>query len=139
MVRISDDIDIEDSEIRFEFTRSSGPGGQNVNKVETKVRLLFDLERSSLTAGQQRRIAERLGSRISKDGILRVSSQRHRTREANRAAALERFVELVAGALEEDVPRVPTKVPRAQKKRRLENKRRRGRKKALRAPPDEEG
>jgi ribosome-associated protein len=138
MVRISEKLGIDDSEIRFEFTRSSGPGGQNVNKVETKVRLLFDVAGSSLSADQKRRITERLGSRISKDGVLRVSSQRHRTREANRAAAVERFAELIAGALKEDVPRIATKVPRAQKKRRLVNKKRHARKKALRATPEDD-
>jgi ribosome-associated protein len=137
MVRINDEVAIDDGELRFEFSRSSGPGGQNVNKVETKVRLLFDVRGSrSLTSGQRSRIEERLATRITKDGVLHVSSQRHRTREANRRATIERFVELMADALEEAEPRVRTKVPRAQRKRRLESKRQRSQKRALRAKPD---
>ncbi len=137
MVRINDEVAIDDGELRFEFSRSSGPGGQNVNKVETKVRLLFDVRGSrSLTSGQRSRIEERLATRITKDGVLHVSSQRHRTREVNRRATIERFVELMADALEEAEPRVRTKVPRAQRKRRLESKRQRSQKRALRAKPD---
>jgi ribosome-associated protein len=139
MPRINDDLSIDDDELRFEFARSSGPGGQNVNKVETKVRLLFDLRGSrSLSSDQKRRIEERLKTRITKDGILHVASQRHRSREANRRATVDRFVELLAEALEEEEPRVRTKVPKAQRKRRLESKRKRSKKKAMRATPDED-
>jgi ribosome-associated protein len=137
--RINDDLAIDEDELRFEFSRSSGPGGQNVNKVETKVRLLFDVAASrSLAPGQRALIEERLATRITKDGILHVTSQRHRSREANRRAAIDRFAELLADALEEDAPRVQTKVPKGAKRKRLESKRRRSRKKALRTPPDEE-
>ena len=139
MLHISDDLAIDEDELRFEFSRSSGPGGQNVNKVETKVRLLFDVGGSrSLAPAQRALIMERLSTRITKDGILHVTSQRHRSREANRRAAIDRFAELLADALEEDTPRVQTKVPKGAKRKRLETKRRRSRKKALRTPPDEE-
>ena len=139
MPRINDDLTIDDDELRFEFARSSGPGGQNVNKVETKVRLLFDLRRSrSLSSDQRRRIEERLSTRITKSGVWHVSSQRHRTREANRRATIERFADLLADALEEAEPRVRTRVPKAARKRRLESKRRRSQKKAMRARPGEE-
>ena len=139
MPRINDDLTIDDDELRFEFARSSGPGGQNVNKVETKVRLLFDVGRSpSLTSTQRAIIAERLSTRITKDGILHVSSQRHRSREANRKATVDRFAELLADALTEDEPRVKTRVPKTQRKKRLESKRRRSRKKALRGRVDED-
>src|SRR5664280_3566590 len=88
---------------------SGGPGGQNVNKVATKVTLTFDVAASpSLTDAQRDRIRARLATRISKDGVLQVVSQRHRTQGANRAAALERFVELLRDALAEEAPRVPT-------------------------------
>jgi ribosome-associated protein len=139
MIRINDQVAIDDGELGFEFSRSSGPGGQNVNKVETKVRLLFDVRASaSLTADQRDRIEERLATRITKDHVLHVTSQRHRTREANRRAAIERFVELLDEALEEKEPRIPRKVPKAQRKRRLESKRRRSQKKALRTRPEDE-
>ena len=139
MIRINDELTIDDGELGFEFSRSSGPGGQNVNKVETKVRLLFDVRGSaSLTADQRDRIEERLATRITKDHVLHVTSQRHRSREANRRATIERFAELLAEALEEDEPRVPTKVPKTQRKRRLESKRQRSQKKAMRSRPGEE-
>lgn len=139
MPRINDDLWIDDSELQFEFARSSGPGGQNVNKVETKVRLLFDVRKSASLSPQQRAlIHDKLATRITKAGLLHVTSQRHRNREANRRAAVERFVDLVRSALEPEAERVPTRVPKAVRTRRLEDKRRRARKKALRAPPDEE-
>ena len=139
MLRINDDLWIDEDDLRFEFARSSGPGGQNVNKVETKVRLLFDLQGSrSLSSKQRMRIEERLATRITKAGVLHVSSQRHRSREANRRATIERFVELLADALEEQEPRLPTRVPKTQRRRRLDSKRRRSQKKALRAKLVEE-
>jgi ribosome-associated protein len=139
MIRINDEVAINDGELRFEFSRSSGPGGQNVNKVETKVRLRFDVRNSSSLTGDQRdRIEERLATRITKDHVLHVTSQRHRSREANRRAAIERFTELLDEALAEEEPRVAGKVPKAQRKRRLESKRRRSQKKALRTRPEDE-
>jgi len=139
MIRINDELTIDDKELHFEFARSSGPGGQNVNKVETKVRLHFDIRSSrSLDPEQRALIEERLATRITKDGVLHVASQRHRSREANRRATIDRFVELIADALEEDEPRVRTKVSKAQRRRRLDSKRRRSQKKVLRSRPDEE-
>ena len=139
MPRINDEVTIDDDELRFEFARSSGPGGQNVNKVETKVRLLFDLYSSrSLNAPQRELIAERLGTRITKHGILFVTSQRHRSREANRKATIERFTELLNQALSEEEPRVRTKTPKSQKQRRLESKRRHAHKKAMRGRPEQD-
>ncbi len=136
MVRINDDLEIPDSELDFRYARSSGPGGQNVNKVATKVTLLFPVQTSSvLDDDQKRRIADRLANRISKDGVLHVTSERHRTRSANQRDAADRFAELVAGALKPRKRRRKTTVPSSAKRRRLENKRRHSDKKKLRGRP----
>ena len=136
MLRINDHLSIDETELDYEFARSSGPGGQNVNKVETKVTLKLDIAASrSLTDLQKTRISENLASRITKDGVLRVTSQRHRTREANRHAAIARFIELIDDALAVRAERRPTKVSRAAKRRRIEEKKRRSQKKAMRRSP----
>jgi ribosome-associated protein len=139
---MSDDITIDHGvtipldELDFAYSRSSGPGGQNVNKVETKVTLYFDVDGSQrLTDEQKEQVRQRLATRISKRGVLRVVSQRHRTRHANQRAATERFVELLRDALAEASERKPTATPRAVKARRLQDKRRRSRVKQLRSRP----
>ncbi len=138
MVQINDELDIPDGELRFSYSRSSGPGGQNVNKVETRVTLSFDVARSpTLTEEQRSRLREVLGNRITGDGVLMLSSQRSRSRAANQRDTLARFVELVAAALVPDAPRVPTRIPRRARKRRLESKRRRSRVKELRQVPED--
>ena len=127
---------IPDDELRFATSRSSGPGGQNVNKVETRVTLMFDVEASSsLTDEEKARVREVLGGRINREGVLRVSSQRHRTQKANRAAAVERFHGLIEDALVERPSRKRTRVPRGVKRRRLQDKRRRAELKRQRRPP----
>ncbi len=139
MIRINEAVAIDASELDFEYARSSGPGGQNVNKVETKATLRFSLtETTSLTDEQKDLIRERLPGRITKKDVLRVMCQRHRTREANRRECLARFATLLAEALTEDPKRHPTRVPRQAKRRRLENKKRRSRLKASRGPVDRE-
>jgi ribosome-associated protein len=139
MIRITEELTIPEEELSFSFSRSSGPGGQNVNKVSTRVTLRFDVENSpSLTADQRELIKKRLESRITKGGVLRVSSQKHRSQSGNRASATERFAGLLAEALQISRPRKPTGVPGAAKKKRLENKKRRGRLKDLRGRPFED-
>jgi len=126
VMEIDRELEIQEHEISYTFSRSSKPGGQNVNKVSTRVTLLFDVEASpSLTSRQRERIWEELASRIGRDGILRVVSQKHRTQKANREAALERFITLLAGALKPRRRRRPTAVPRGVKEGRLEAKKRR--------------
>jgi len=138
MIRINDQLSIDESELDYEFARSSGPGGQNVKKVETKVTLRFDIAASrSLSESHKARVSEQLANRITRDGVLRVTSQRHRTREANRHAAIARFIELIDDAIAERAVRKPTKMSRAAKRRRLEDKRRRSKTKAMRRTPSE--
>lgn len=116
---------IPEEELVFTTGPSSGPGGQHVNRAHTRATLSFDVAGSpSLSEEQRQRIAERLGSRLTRRGLLRVTSQRHRSQAANRKAALERFTELLADALSEDPERRPTRVPRAARRRRLDAKRR---------------
>ena len=127
MVQVLDNLEIPDEGLEFATSRSSGPGGQNVNKVNTRVTLLFDVDRSAALSEDQRSLLrERLGGRISRAGIMRVVSQKHRTQLANRDAAVERFTMLLREALSEKPERVPVRVPRAVKERRLDEKRRRG-------------
>jgi ribosome-associated protein len=134
MVQVLEDLEIPDGELTFTTSRSSGPGGQNVNKLSTRVTLLFDVDGSaSLTPEQQGLLRQRLPGRINKEGILRVVSQRHRTQLANRDAAVRRFADLLREALSETPERIPVQVPERVKERRLEEKRRRGRLKRERA------
>lgn len=120
-------IEIPESELEFEYSTSSGPGGQHVNKVETRVTLRFDVEGSaSLLPAQKQRIFEKLATRINKEGVLRVVSQRQRSRTANKRAAVERFLELVEEALRRQPPRKKSRVPAGVRRRRVDSKRRRG-------------
>lgn len=136
MVEIDPTLSLADDELEIRTSRSGGPGGQNVNKLETRVTVRFDVAGSpSLDEEQRQRIRERLGHRISRSGVLQVSSQRHRTQAANREAAVARLAGLLTEALEPEKERRPTRVPRAAKRRRLEEKRRRGRLKQERRTP----
>jgi len=113
----------DEGDVRFSFSRSGGPGGQNVNKVSTRVTAWFDVEAcSALTAEQKRRIQTRLSSRISGAGVLRVTSSAARSQAANRESALMRLRELVRWALSEDPRRIPTRVPRRAKQERRAEK-----------------
>jgi ribosome-associated protein len=127
MVYVTEGLDIPERELALTTSRSSGPGGQNVNKVSTRVTLLWDVESSpSLTSEQRELLRARLAGRINQQGILRVTSQRHRTQLANREEAVQRFVDLLAQALAAAPPRISVAVPAAVDRKRLERKRRRG-------------
>jgi ribosome-associated protein len=136
MIPITEDLSIPDEELGFKTSRSGGPGGQNVNKLETRVTLRFDLAGSpSLSEAQKDRLRQRLATRITKGGVLQVTAQRHRTQAANREAAVERFAELLRENLREEAPRKKTRPSRASRARRLEEKRRHSRRKRERAAP----
>jgi ribosome-associated protein len=123
MIRITDTVSIPEDEIEESFVRSSGPGGQNVNKLSTVVQLRFDVRRSpSLANDVALRLMRIAGKRITKDGVLVLIAQNHRTQERNRAEARERLAELVRQALVRPVPRKATKPTRASKTKRLEGK-----------------
>lgn len=135
-IKISDTLSISYRELRFTAARSSGPGGQNVNKVNTRITLWFDVINSpSLSDHQKELIRDRLKTRINKEGILRVISQRYRTQASNRDAAIERLASLLRGSLQEGLPRRETKIPKAAKERRLDEKKRRSRIKERRSKP----
>ena len=126
MIKITRDTFINEDDLVFKTSRSSGPGGQNVNKVNTRITLFFDVSNcESLSDWQKQRIFSRLATRTDKSGVLRVVSQKFRTQRANRRAAVERLQELLSGALKTRPVRKKSKVPYAAKKRRLEEKRRR--------------
>jgi ribosome-associated protein len=125
-LHIAPGLIIPGTELRFETSRSSGPGGQNVNKVESRVAVLFDVDSSAALSDEQKdRIRLHLATRMSKRGTLRVVAQKHRSQAANRKAAIERFTRLLQEALEPATPRQATRVPKGAKRRRLEDKRRR--------------
>ena len=135
-IPIKPGVEIDEDELTFRTSRSGGPGGQNVNKVSTKVTVFFDVKNSpSLSAQQKRRILSTLATRADKLGVVRVTSQKHRTQQANRQAAVERLIDLIADALTPKKIRKETKVPRRVKQQRLEEKHRRSETKQRRQPP----
>ena len=126
MHRVTDSISIDDSELIENFVRSSGPGGQNVNKVSSAVQLRFDVRASpSLPNDVAVRLMRLAGKRLTKEGVIVIIAQSHRAQERNRADARERLFELIREAAVRPVPRRATKVPKAQKRKRVEGKRHR--------------
>mgnify|MGYP002626144376 CR=1 FL=1 len=125
-LRVQPGLAIPADEIHETASRSGGPGGQHVNKTETRVTLRWNARESRvLDASQRARLMERLGPRLTRRGHLVVHAQRFRSRASNRELARERLAELVRDALRRETPRVETATPRSQRRRRLEDKRHR--------------
>lgn len=132
-------MDFEDlkSEVNYKAVRSSGSGGQHVNKVATKVELYFNIFNSEVLSEEQRaKLIVKLSNRINKNGYLILSCSDTRSQLKNKEIVTKRFLALIKEGLKKEKERKPTKIPKAVKKKRLENKRQQSQKKTNRKPPD---
>jgi len=127
LIQINQELTITDNELRFAFSRSGGPGGQNVNKVSSRVTLLFDVTSSpALSDDQRQRIMNKLQTRINREGVLRVVCQKYRNQSANREEAINRFVDLLRQALKKKTPRKKSRVSQTAIEKRMAEKKLRG-------------
>ncbi len=137
-IEVTPEVSIDEAELGISFVRASGPGGQNVNKVETAAQLRFDVESSaSLEPAVKRRLSRLAGARLTKDGEIVIFAQNFRSQELNRKDAVARLISLIAAAAERPKPRIKTRPSLAARKRRVESKVRRGETKKLRSGPTE--
>ena len=132
-IRVTDEISLDEREIEESFVRSSGPGGQNVNKLSTAAQLRYDVARAGLAPDAHERFVRIAGQRLTKDGVIVIHAQRFRTQERNRQDAIDRLVDILREASIRPKPRRATRPTFASKQRRLEGKKRRGDIKSKRA------
>lgn len=139
MLEISNHVSIPRAEIDLSAVRASGPGGQNVNKVSSAIHLRFDIGASSLPEDIKAKLLVLRDRRLTRDGVIVIKAQRFRDQDKNREDALARLQSLVRKALHKQKKRIPTKPSKAAKRRRLDNKARRGKLKAMRAKVQRDG
>lgn len=138
MIKINQNISIKKSELTFNFIRSSGPGGQNVNKVATAVQLRFDITSSeSLSEDVKTRLKSLAGKKVTKDGVLIIEAKRFRTQEKNRQDAIERLIALIDKSSRKKKHRVKTNPTKASNQKRIETKKRQSDKKKMRKYSDQ--
>jgi len=126
-----------EKELKFNTSRSGGPGGQHANKVETSVELRFDISNSSsLSRQEKRRLFKKLTNKITKEGEIIIAAENSRSQAKNKEAALEKFFAMIEAALKVPKKRKPTKPSKAAKERRLKEKKKHGEKKSYRKPPN---
>ena len=135
-IRINDKLSIEEDELVFSAIRAGGPGGQNVNKVSSAIHLRFDIAASSLPEAVRARLLSSRDQRITSDGVVVIKAQNHRTQEKNRQDAIDRLCAMVRAAADVPKRRIPTRPGRAAKKRRIDEKKKRGALKKLRSGKD---
>ena len=138
MLQVNGQLAIPLEEIEISAVRAQGPGGQNVNKVSSAIHLRFDIAASSLPGPVKQRLIRKRDQRITADGVVVIKAQNHRSQEKNRAEALARLAELVDSACRVPRKRIPTRPSRAARRRRVDDKKRRGSLKKLRGKPDDQ-